>query len=133
MNISKVSEKYNLSADTLRYYERIGLIPKVHRTSGGIRSYNDEDLKWIDFVKCMRRAGLPIEVLVDYIKLFEQGDTTLRERKKLLLEQRHMIADKIEMMQETLARLDHKIENYDGRLLNIEHDLIKSSKKVAQS
>lgn len=126
MNISKVSEIYDLSADTLRYYERIGLIPQVHRTHGGIRSYNDEDLKWIDFVKCMRGAGLPIEVLVDYIKLFEQGDTTLRERKELLLEQRHMLADKIQAMQETLGRLDHKIKGCDGRLLEIENDLTKS-------
>lgn len=125
MNISEVSEKYGLSADTLRYYERIGLIPLVHRTRGGIRSYNEEDLKWIDFVKCMRSAGLPIEVLVDYIKLFEQGDMTLRERKELLLEQRHKLAAKIHIMQETLTRLDRKIEGYNGQLLKAEHDLTK--------
>lgn len=133
MNISKVSEIYDLSADTLRYYERIGLIPQVHRTHGGIRSYNDEDLKWIDFVKCMRGAGLPIKVLVDYIKLFEQGDTTLRDRKELLLEQRYMLADKIKTMQDTLVRLDHKINDYDGRLLKAEHDLTKTSDKVLLS
>ena len=64
MPITEVSTKYALSADTLRYYERIGLVPPVHRTSGGIRDYTDEDCNWVGFIKCMRGAGLPIEVLI---------------------------------------------------------------------
>ncbi|MDD9149643.1 MULTISPECIES: MerR family transcriptional regulator [unclassified Sporolactobacillus] len=125
MNISEVSEKYALSPDTLRYYERIGLIPKVHRTPGGIRAYEEGDLKWVEFVKCMRSAGLSIEVLIKYIRLFEQGDTTLKKRKELLLEQRHLLAAKIHTMQETLALLDRKIEGYNGELLKAEHKLAK--------
>jgi len=62
MTITEVSKKYELSPDTLRYYERIGLLPSVNRNKGGIRDYTEEDCKWIEFIKCMRGAGLPIEV-----------------------------------------------------------------------
>ena len=74
MTIAEVSRTYDLSADTLRYYERIGLIPPVHRSAGGIREYDEEDCRWIEFIKCMRGAGLPIESLVEYVALFQQGE-----------------------------------------------------------
>ena len=74
MMIAEVSEKYCIPADTLRYYERIGLIPRVHRNKSGMRDYTEEDCKWVEFIKCMRGAGLPIEVLIEYVALFQQGD-----------------------------------------------------------
>ncbi|GGG08020.1 hypothetical protein GCM10010916_26120 [Paenibacillus abyssi] len=74
MTISEVSTKFDLSQDTLRYYERIGLIPPVNRNKNGIREYTEEDCKWVDFIKCMRQsAGLPVEVLIEYVGLFQQG------------------------------------------------------------
>ena len=73
MKIAEVSEQYEISADTLRYYERVGLIPTVHRTENGIRDYNETDLKRVEFIKCMRKAGLPIEVLIDYVGLVQHG------------------------------------------------------------
>lgn len=113
MTIAQVSKKYDLSADTLRYYERVGLIPSVNRTSGGIRDYTDEDCGWVEFIKCMRGAGLPIDVLMEYVALFKQGDQTIQARKELLIEQRSQLISKIEEMQKTLDRLNHKIEMYD--------------------
>ena len=64
MKIAEVSEQYGITTDTLRYYERIGLIPPVNRNGSGIRNYNELDLRRVDFIKCMRSAGLPVEVLV---------------------------------------------------------------------
>ena len=61
MTIKEVSEKYQITQDTLRYYERIGMIPAVPRTSGGIRNYGEADLGWIELALCMRNAGLPVE------------------------------------------------------------------------
>ena len=83
MTIAQVSQKYGVSADTLRYYERIGLIPPVHRSAGGIRDYDETDCGWVEFIKCMRAAGLPIEALIEYVALFQQGDDTLCARKAL--------------------------------------------------
>ncbi len=116
MTIGEVSRHYGLSQDTLRYYERIGLLPAVHRNAGGIRDYAPEDCSWIDFIKCLRSAGLPIDVLTEYVALFQQGDATIEARKKLLIEQRRQLTAKIEAMQTTLARLSYKIDSYEQGL-----------------
>ncbi len=95
MTIAQVSQKYGVSADTLRYYERIGLLPPVGRTKSGIRDYTEEDCNWVNFIKCMRSAGLPVETLIEYVGLFGQGDETIPARKELLMEQRRQLAARI--------------------------------------
>ena len=113
MNIAEVSQTYEMSADTLRYYERIGLIPPVNRNKNGVRDYTDEDCRWVEFAKCMRRAGLQIEALIDYVALYQQGDDTSEARRDILVEQRRQLAERLSDMQKTLERLDFKIEVYD--------------------
>lgn len=125
MTIAEVSRKYDLSQDTLRYYERIGLIPAVNRNKSGIRDYTEENCKWIEFVKCMRSAGLPIEVLIDYLDLFQQGEETIEARKELLIDQRKQLAAKIEEMRKTLERLDYKINSYENVVVKAENGLKK--------
>lgn len=120
MKIAEVSKQYGLSADTLRYYERIGLIPPVHRSAGGIRDYDETDCGWVEFIKCMRAAGLPIEALIEYVALFRQGDETLPARKALLLEQRAELARRVAEMQAVLDRLDKKIQSYDEKCVAAE-------------
>ena len=80
MTIKEVSQKYNISQDTLRYYERVGMIPKVTRTASGIRDYQESDLSWVELVICMRSARLPVEALIEYVELYQQGDITPSER-----------------------------------------------------
>lgn len=123
MTIAEVAKTYALTADTLRYYERVGLIPYVNRTAGGIRNYTPEDCRWIEFIKCMRAAGLPIEVLIDYVALFQQGPSTHDARKQLLIEQRDQLIDRISDMQQTLERLNTKIERYEQCMIPAEKDL----------
>ncbi len=113
MLIAEVSKKYEITADTLRYYERIGLIPTVHRNVSGIRDYSEEDCNWVQFIKCMRGAGLSIESLVEYVTLFQQGDSTLEARKLLLIEERKEVLKRIREMNEVLERLNYKIKNYE--------------------
>lgn len=123
MTIAEVSKQYDISANTLRYYERIVLIPPVNRNKNGIRDYTDEDCKWVDFIKCMRSAGLPIEVLIEYVTLFRQGNSTIEARKEILIEQRGILEEKINFMTETLERLNYKIDNYDTIILSAENRL----------
>ncbi len=125
MKIAEVSEQYGLSADTLRYYERVGLIPPVHRNEGGIRDYDELDLRRVDFIKCMRGAGLPVEVLIEYMELVQQGDKTIEARKEILIEQRDLLAAKMEEMQKTLERLNYKIDVYEKALLTKEKEMIQ--------
>lgn len=123
MTIAEVSREFGLTADTLRYYERIGLIPPVPRSKSGIRDYDDESCRWIEFIKCMRNAGMQIEVLIDYVSLFKQGDKTAGTRKELLIEQRKILAEKLEEISQTIDRLDKKIEHYDSIILKKENEL----------
>ena len=99
MKIAEVSEKYDISLDTLRYYERIGLIQSVTRNNSGIRDYREIDLKRVEFIKCMRSAGLSIEVLIEYVQLVKQGDSTIETRKEILKGQREQLAAKMQEMQ----------------------------------
>jgi DNA-binding transcriptional MerR regulator len=123
MTIAEVSKKFDLSHDTLRYYERIGLLPGVNRNKSGIRNYSEEDCKWVEFIKCMRSAGLPIEVLIVYVELFQQGDGTIEARKELLKEQRKQLVEKMEDMKKTIERLDYKIERYEIGIVAKEKEL----------
>lgn len=113
MTIAEVSKKYNLTPDTLRYYERIGLLTKVPRNQNGIRNYDETSCRRIEFIKCMRNAGVEIEILIDYMTLFEQGKSTVEARKKLLEEQKDKLLEKQKHIAETLERLNYKIELYD--------------------
>ena len=124
MKIAEVSERYEISADTLRYYERIGLISPVHRTDSGIRDYGELDVRRVEFIKCMRSAGLPIEVLIEYVGLVQQGDQTIEARKEILVEQRARVAAKMAEMQKVLDILDHKIDVYENAVLKREKELL---------
>lgn len=117
MTIKEVSQRLGLTPDTLRYYERVGLIPPVNRNKNGIRDYTENDYQWIEFIKCMRQSGLPVEVLIKYVRLFQQGEETNQSRKEILIEQRDLISQKVEELQKTIIRLDKKIEMYEQNLI----------------
>ena len=112
-----------MSADTLRYYERIGLLPNVTRTASGIRDYSEQDCARVQFVKCMRAASVSIEALIEYMALYDQGDSTLEARKTLLEEQRALVEQRIAEMQAGLDRLNFKIDNYDKTIRDCEKKL----------
>jgi len=132
MKIAEVSERYGISLDTLRYYERIGLIPPVHRNEGGIRDYNDLDLRRVEFIKCMRSAGLSIEVLIEYVNLVQQGDDTIETRKGILKEQRELLLARMKELQKTLDVLDHKIDVYENAVLKKEKGIVQIEEQVPE-
>ena len=123
MTIAEVSRKYDISADTLRYYERIGLIPPVPRTRGGLRDYGEESGGWIQLMKCLRAAGVQIEALIEYVDLFQQGDATLDARKALLVEQRDQLVSRMAEMQASLDLLNQKIDRYEQGMMTAEQQL----------
>lgn len=123
MTIAEVGKIYGLSPDTLRYYERIGLLPPVNRNSSGNRDFTEEDCNWVNFIKCMRRAGLSIEVLIEYVSMFQEGESTIVTRKALLKEQRDKLAERITEMQQTLSYLEQKIDRYEEELFKFEETL----------
>lgn len=125
MRIAEVSKQYDISADTLRYYERIGLLPRVHRNASGVRDYDETDLARVKFIKCMRGANVSIEALIEYMQLFAVGDATLAARKAVLEEQRDLVRERIAEMQAGLDRLDYKIAHYGDLIVEAEKSMQK--------
>lgn len=124
MNIKKVSEQLGISSDTIRYYERIGLVPPINRDKNGIRNFTDIDIQKLDFIKCMRHAGLSIESLHEYMHLYSlNDDRTIPARKKILEEEAEKLDERIANLQETRAYLQHKIDIYESKLTKVADDL----------
>ena len=113
MTIAEVSKKYDFTPDTLRYYERIGLLTNIPRNKNGIHDYDEQSCKKIEFIKCMRNAGVEIEILIEYMTLLEQGKNTVETRKGLLEEQRAKLLEKQKNITETIERLNYKLKLYD--------------------
>lgn len=116
MTISEVSAKYDISSDTLRYYERIGVLPHVPRDASGKRNYNEACCTWVETIKCFRSAGVQIEALIEYVALSQMEGDYSTEQRQILLEQRGLLEEKICAMQASLKLLDHKIEKYSKKI-----------------
>lgn len=117
MTIQEVCVQMGLTQDTLRYYEKAGMIPPVKRTPGGTRDYGQEDLRWISLAKCLRGAGLPVQAIVEYVRLFRMGDKTIFERLQLLNRQKEALLDQRRKMDDALEKLEYKISRYENGLI----------------
>ena len=122
MTIKEVAEKYDITPDTLRYYERIKMIPEVTRTAGGIRDYQESDLQWVELALCMRSAGLPIEAMIEYLQLYQKGDETIPARLELLNNQMEVLKEQRDKIEAPMKKLSYKISRYEeavktGRLV----------------
>lgn len=123
MNIKEASSTTGVSADTIRYYERIGLIMPIERVNG-IRKFNERNINQINFAKTMREAGLSIETLKDYVTLvFEDDPTTIPARKDLLGEAIKTLNEKVKEVVDARDYLQWKIDNYDSHMVSSEKKL----------
>lgn len=113
MMIGEVAEKSGFTIDTLRYYEKIGLLPRADRDAGGRRSYDHDVLRWLDFLGRLRDLGMPMRDRVLYARLRAEGDSTIEARRDLLQTYRDALAIRVASLTETLDVLDAKIANYD--------------------
>ena len=126
MNIKKVSELTGVSADTICYYERIGLIPHIHRSQSGIRHFTDNDIAVLEFVRCFRQAGVSGESLIDYMGLVQEGDHNIEARISILQEELGNMNDRLEELTMARDRLIYKIDNYRKKIVPHEQELFDS-------
>ncbi|MGT2637852.1 MerR family transcriptional regulator [Streptococcus ratti] len=112
--ITEVSEKYQINSNTLRYYERIGLLPDIPRQANGNRYFTEKNLNWLEMIICLRHSGVPIETLIEYADLLRQGSSTVKEREKLLREQLDNLYQKQKNLQRSIDRLENKISLYES-------------------
>lgn len=113
MNISEISKVLGISSDTLRYYEKIGLIKNIKRDASGKREYSEQDLKWIEFLLRLKKIKMPIEKIKIYAELRYIGDTTVTDRRIMLEEQKEKLLTQINEIRESIKYLDNKIEIYN--------------------
>ena len=113
MTIKQVCDRYGLTPDTLRYYEKIGVIPQVRRSASGIRDYGTEDIGWVENAVCMRNAGVPVERIAEYVKLFQAGDSTFVARRDLLSQVLEELKAQRAQLDETIAQLSYKVGRYE--------------------
>jgi len=110
--IRTMADQCGMTAHTLRYYERVGLIQPVGRARNGHRRYTESDAAWLNFLHCMRATSMPIREMQRYAALREMGDATIEKRRQLLEEHQATIAAQIAALQKAHALLTHKITNY---------------------
>ncbi|HFR3958072.1 TPA: MerR family transcriptional regulator, partial [Streptococcus suis] len=119
--MKEVAEELGLSNDTIRYYERIGLL-QVSRDKNGYRRFDQQAIDWLFLVKMLRKSGMSIESLVDYVALVRQGDRTIAARKAILQEQEERSKAQIAQQEAVLEMLSHKVATYDSQLLRFEQE-----------
>lgn len=110
----EITSETGLTVDTLRYYEKDGILEDIKRHSNGHRIYSSNDLEWLKFIMCLRSTGMPLKKIKQYKDLMNKGEQTASERKALLVEQKERILKEIEILQEALPRIDYKIEYYQS-------------------
>ena len=117
MNIKSAGDLLGISADTIRYYERGGLVPPITRTATGIRDFQDSDIEALEFIKCFRSAGVSVDSLVDYMSLYQKGDETREGRLGILEEEKKKLEERLSQLQVALNRLNLKIKLYkEGKI-----------------
>ncbi|WP_245663122.1 MerR family transcriptional regulator [Nocardia inohanensis] len=113
-SIGEVSERSGLTRDTLRWYERIGLMNYVGRDHSGQRRFSDRDMDWLELIGRLRRTGMSVADMVRYAELVREGDSTFPERLEMFRQTRTEVLAQIEELKQTVAVLDCKIALYEG-------------------
>ena len=122
MNINEVSKKFGVTKDALRYWERLGLLPEIHRNASGYRDYGERDMNWVFYIQVLRKAGMTVEELIEFVKLYRQGDQTVEARKQLLVDQQEDLISQRDKIQKTIDYLTYKIDHYEDHTLNYEKE-----------
>lgn len=111
--VGEMAKRMGVAASTLRYYDKEGLLPFVERSPGGIRLFRDSDAEWLNVIGCLKRAGMSIGDIREYIHLAMQGDSTIDQRLALFRRQRETLLQQMAALQNTLDMLDYKCWFYE--------------------
>ncbi len=115
-SIQEACEKTGLTAHTLRFYEKEGLLTNVGRSAGGFRQYSDEDMEWLGLICCLKNTGMPLQEIARFVQLAHEGDRTLEERVELLKDHRKKLIERMREMQRYLEKITWKVNFFSGKL-----------------
>ena len=114
--IKKAAEKMGVSIPTIRYYDKEGLLPFIEKKPDGTRIFKDDDFQTLSLINCLKKAGVSIKEIRKYIRLCEEGDSTLNERLEIFLERKKDVLRQMSELQEVLSTIDHKIDYYQNAI-----------------
>ncbi|MDR1508499.1 MAG: MerR family transcriptional regulator, partial [Synergistaceae bacterium] len=100
--VGEMAKKLKVAPSTLRYYDKEGLLPFVERSSSGIRMFKDDDLEWLLIIDCLKKAGMSIKDIKTFMECARQGDVTIGQRLRMLLDQRKIVKERLARLQDTL-------------------------------
>ncbi|RMC46495.1 MULTISPECIES: MerR family transcriptional regulator [unclassified Lactobacillus] len=129
MSINEISKKFVLSKDTLRYWEKVGLLPAIKRDNHGYRQYSEIDQNWIFYIKVLRNAGMPVSQLKVFLFNYRQKETA-QKRLNLLIKQREQLEQQQAQLQKTINYLNYKIDHFDDKLLTYEKEKLAYEQKI---
>jgi DNA-binding transcriptional MerR regulator len=127
--IKKAAEKMGVSIPTLRYYDKEGLLPFIEKKPNGTRIFKDDDFQTLSLINCLKKAGVSIKEIRKYIRLCEEGDSTLNERLEIFLERKKDVLRQMSELQEVLDTIEHKIDYYQNAISEGTEKLHNLSKK----
>lgn len=111
-SIGQVAKRLGLTAHTLRYYEKEGLLPFVGKTSSGLRVFSENDIGWLMMIECLKGTGMSLKAIKQYIDWFIEGDSTLSQRLEMFKQQKVIVEEQLARMQKHLEKIDYKIAFY---------------------
>ncbi|URJ61335.1 MerR family transcriptional regulator [Paenibacillus polymyxa] len=112
-SMTYVVENLNVSAKTLRFYEEQGILPNISRDEKGRRVYNEQQLDWISFIRCLKETGMPLSKIKDYKELYESGNSTFLQREEMLIQHKLEVQKKIDESFKHLEEINYKIAMYE--------------------
>jgi len=133
MIIKEMATICGVSEATLRYYEKIGLIPPVPRNVSGLRVYNQDYVEWVKLISELKSVGMSLDAIQEYMELARKGKRTTHQRRKIIALARQLLLSKISQLQEAVAKADEQLANYDQALLPQTEVLVKKLANAAVS
>lgn len=115
-SMKEVSEKLNLPASTIRYYDKQGMLPNMQRTESGYRSFSEKDIGMLNMIECLKRTNMPIRDIQQFIAWVQQGDATLQQRYDMFVERRESVQEQIAQLQKALEFIEYKCWYYSTAL-----------------
>lgn len=111
-SIGQVAKRLGLTTHTLRYYDKEGLLPSVHKSSSGLRVFTEKDLEWLIIIECLKGCGMHLKDIKHYIDMCMQGDSTIAERLAMFKKQKEHLALQMKQLQAHMEKIDYKIAYY---------------------
>lgn len=111
--IAQAAQRCGLTAHTLRFYDKEGLLPNIERTPGGMRTFNEKDFEWLHLISCLKNTGMPIKKIKEFIDLCMQGDTALEQRLEIIRNHKRDVEGQMELLKKNMETIDHKLRYYE--------------------